>query len=233
MVTSRILLATGILCSSLAGAEPPGPPVPPTPFPPPPESARRPLDQLLSPGPGIPPQLAQRLGIPEEKLKQIRAAGFEANDQLISLEANLKRSQLALDRLLAEPSPEEKQVVQRLEEVGRAEVAVRKNRVLLLLQIRKLLGSELWQKLEAEAPPFEPELTDRRIAVAVGGRASVHVPGLARVAVGDPEVAEIKVAHDEILLNGRREGRTTVLAWSGNGARHSYVVEVRPPQPGK
>jgi hypothetical protein len=102
--------------------------------------------------PGIPPAVAQRLGLSVEVVKKVRDYGFEANEQLISLDADLKRAQLELEKTLAQPTPEENAVLAKVELVGRAELAVRKNRVVLMLRIRKLLGPETWDRLQAEFP---------------------------------------------------------------------------------
>jgi hypothetical protein len=40
--------------------------------------------------------------------------------------------------------------MQQVEAVGRAETAVRKNRIGLMLQMKQLLGPDNWQKFEAE-----------------------------------------------------------------------------------
>ena len=101
---------------------------------------------------GIPPPVAAKLGISPELAKQVRDASLDANEALITLEADLKRAQLELERTLAEPKPDESKVMQKLELITKAELAVRKNRVGLMLKVRKLLGPELWEKLQAEMP---------------------------------------------------------------------------------
>jgi Spy/CpxP family protein refolding chaperone len=107
---------------------------------------------------GIPPQVAAKLGIPQEKLQRIKDMGFDANEALIPLEADLKRAQLALQRLLSGTSPDERAVMQKLEAASQAELAIRKNRMGLMLRIRALLGPELWNKLQAELPPLGEDM---------------------------------------------------------------------------
>ena len=46
----------------------------------------------------------------------------------------------------------ELKVMQKLELISKAELAVRKNRVGLMLKVRKLIGPEAWEKLQAEMP---------------------------------------------------------------------------------
>lgn len=102
--------------------------------------------------PGIPPQVAQKLGLSPDVVKKVREFGFEANEQLIALDADLKRAQLELEKTLSQPNPDDSAVLSKVELVGRAELAVRKNRVALMLRIRKLLGPETWERLQAEFP---------------------------------------------------------------------------------
>ena len=140
-----LLFALALSATALAQPAPPPPPGLP-PMPPPPGAG------FFHAGPGIPPQVAAKLGIPNETVKKIQQLGFDANDQLISLEADLKRAQLELDRSLAQPSPDEASTLVKLEKISRAELAVLKNRMSLMLKIRNLLGPELWTKVEAELP---------------------------------------------------------------------------------
>ena len=109
-----------------------------------------PLGPLPAPAHGIPPHLVEKLGVPRDVAQRIQDLTFESNEALISIEADLKRAQLRLERLLRAPSPDEGAIFKQVEEVGRTETAVRRNRLGLMVQIKKLLGPDLWQKLEAE-----------------------------------------------------------------------------------
>jgi Spy/CpxP family protein refolding chaperone len=132
-------------------ATPPVPPVPPVPPMPPMPPAGGPMMMALPPPAyGIPPHIVEKLGLSKDLVQKIQDLTFEANDQLITLEAELKRGQLTLDKLLRAANPSDSAVMQQLETVGRAEMAVRKNRVGLMLQIKRLLGPDTWQKVEAE-----------------------------------------------------------------------------------
>jgi hypothetical protein len=112
----------------------------------------------MGPGglPGIPPDVAQRLGIPSETVKKVRDMSFDSNEQLITLDADVKRAHLEFQRYLAQTSPDENTAMQKLEVISKAELAVKKNRIGLMLRIRKLLGPDTWAKLEAEMPSQPP-----------------------------------------------------------------------------
>jgi hypothetical protein len=142
----RLVTALAVLLSLAAFAQGPAPLAPLPPLPPPPP------DALFRGPPGIPPQVAQKLGLSSELVKKVRDLGFDANEALIPLEGDLKRAQLDLERTLAQAQVEEAAVLLKAEAVSRTELAVRKNRLTLLVRIRKLVGPETWEKLQGEFP---------------------------------------------------------------------------------
>lgn len=154
----KLVAATCLSLATLAAAQPAPPPPPAVPLPP--EHVVRttrirhggpgPMALLESPT-GIPPQVATRLGISVENQKKVRDLAYEANSQLIGLEADLKRAQLELDRVLGADTVDEGATMSRLDAVGKTELAVRKNRVGLMLKVKKLVGNETWSRLLAEA----------------------------------------------------------------------------------
>jgi len=119
----------------------PMPPMPPEP-------------PLASPSFGIPPHVAAKIGLPQNLVQKVQDLTFSANEAVIGLEADLKRAQLVLEKELRQPSPNEGTVKDLVEKAGRAETAVRQNRVGLMLAIKKALGPEYWTKLEAEMGPL-------------------------------------------------------------------------------
>ena len=127
-----------------AAPMPPRPPMPPLPPEPP----------LAPPSFGIPADVAAKIGLPQNLVQKVQDLSFEANEALIGLEADLKRAQLVLEKELRQPSPNEGSVKDLVEKVGRAETAVRQNRVGLMVTIKKTLGPDYWQKLEAEMGPM-------------------------------------------------------------------------------
>lgn len=130
------------------------------PLPPPP-----PEPPLAPPSYGIPPQVAAKIGLPQTLVQKVQDLTFEANDALITLEAEHKRAQLALEKELRQPSPNEGTVKELVEKVGRAETAVRQNRVGLMVAIKKALGPDYWAKLEAEMGPMPMGIGPRQIRI--------------------------------------------------------------------
>ncbi|MFY0523493.1 hypothetical protein ACN28I_10030 [Archangium gephyra] len=133
----------------------PMPPMPPMPPEPP----------MAPPSFGIPADVAARIGLPQNLVQKVQDLSFDANEALIGLEADLKRAQLVLEKELRQPAPNEGTVKDLVEKVGRAETAVRQNRVGLMLAIKKTLGPDYWQKLEAEMGPMGMGSMQRRILI--------------------------------------------------------------------
>ena len=70
------------------------------------------------------------------------------------------------------------------------------------------------------------------VALGVGTQKVLMVPGIQRVAVGDPAVADVRtIGNNQLLIIGASEGKTTLLVWKSSGQRVSYLVSVRKQDP--
>ncbi|MBX5481259.1 MAG: periplasmic heavy metal sensor [Myxococcaceae bacterium] len=95
-------------------------------------------------------EVAQRAGISPEQQKKIEQLRYEADQQLIPLQAEVKKERLELKRLLSATKPDQRAVLAQVDKVARAQGEVKKNRIALMLKIRELVGPETWEKLKAE-----------------------------------------------------------------------------------
>lgn len=70
------------------------------------------------------------------------------------------------------------------------------------------------------------------LSLAVGQQKVVQVGNVARVAIGNPEIADVKQVGGggDLLLTGVNEGRTSLLVWKGD-TRINYTVSVRKQDP--
>lgn len=51
---------------------------------------------------------------------------------------------------------------------------------------------------------------------------------ISRVAVGDPEIADIETeGTNKLRVKGVSEGKTTLLVWTTDKARRSYLIDVK------
>ncbi|MBX5483153.1 MAG: pilus assembly protein N-terminal domain-containing protein [Myxococcaceae bacterium] len=70
------------------------------------------------------------------------------------------------------------------------------------------------------------------INLGVGTQKVITVPGISRIAVGDPSIADVKtIGNSQVLIIGSGEGKTTLLIWKNSGQRISYMVTVRRQDP--
>jgi Flp pilus assembly secretin CpaC len=70
------------------------------------------------------------------------------------------------------------------------------------------------------------------LQLAVGGQKSLTLPGIQRVAVGDPAIADIKtIGHSELLVIGASAGHTTLLVWK-RGAQTPEKFDITVSGPG-
>ena len=78
----------------------------------------------------------------------------------------------------------------------------------------------------AAAPLCVRAQTSGSLSLRTGQSIVVPAPGLERVAVGDGKIAGVVPAGaNEVVVNGKTVGSTTLFVWSGTG-RHDYVVTV-------
>ena len=67
----------------------------------------------------------------------------------------------------------------------------------------------------------DPEL----VVLEVGMEREMTVPGLTKVAIGDPGIADVHALGDsKILITGVSEGKTTMLAWMGSERLNKLIV---------
>lgn len=70
------------------------------------------------------------------------------------------------------------------------------------------------------------------ISLGVGEQKTLPLQNVARVAIGDPAVADVKqVGGGELLITGVAEGHTSLLVWLRNDRKLSYSVSVRKQDP--
>jgi Flp pilus assembly secretin CpaC len=79
----------------------------------------------------------------------------------------------------------------------------------------------------AQAPRAAPPPAASELALDVGAQHTLDVPGLQRVKVGDPGVADVRTGEaSRLTVKGVTPGRTTLTVWTGE-ARTTYDVVVR------
>jgi Flp pilus assembly secretin CpaC len=95
---------------------------------------------------------------------------------------------------------------------------------LSLVSLLSIAAPALAQAPSTEAPPAAAEtLTLKR-----GAKHVLTVPGLSRVAVGDPDVADVETTgEDSVQVTARKKGQTTLMTWGTGGKRRAWTVVVK------
>jgi len=66
------------------------------------------------------------------------------------------------------------------------------------------------------------------LTLGLGAQKTIAVPGVSRVQILDPSVADVKlIGTQQILVLARKEGRTTLLIWKSSGERLSYLISIK------
>ncbi|MFP2932464.1 pilus assembly protein N-terminal domain-containing protein [Pyxidicoccus sp. 3LG] len=69
-------------------------------------------------------------------------------------------------------------------------------------------------------------------SLGVGSQKVLSIPGMSRVALGDPTIATATtLGSNQLLITGLSEGKTTLLVWKTSGQRVSYIIAVRKQDP--
>ncbi len=77
-----------------------------------------------------------------------------------------------------------------------------------------------------------PEIKGDTLTLQQGETRGLSVPGVSRVAVGDPRIADITVdgKTGSVRITGGQKGKTTLLVWTRSGeteSRQSHLIEVQ------
>jgi serine/threonine-protein kinase len=79
------------------------------------------------------------------------------------------------------------------------------------------------EKVQAKKPAPDETLTLKKDEVR-----TLEVKELIRIAVGDPEVADISVSDTGgVRIQGRKQGETTLLVWTKDGSRKAYRLVIQ------
>jgi Flp pilus assembly secretin CpaC len=75
---------------------------------------------------------------------------------------------------------------------------------------------------EEEGPPSTP------LELGVGAQVVLNIAGIQRVAIGDPDVCDVRpMGNSTLKLIGQHKGVTTLIVWKAGGARLEYTIHVR------
>jgi serine/threonine-protein kinase len=96
-----------------------------------------------------------------------------------------------------------------------------------------LAGADVltWGKRESQVTETaEPHPESLPLTLVMGERHELEVPGVERVAVGDPYLVEVRpTGDDRVRLEALKPGTTYLRVWKRDGTRRDWRVSVRTP----
>jgi eukaryotic-like serine/threonine-protein kinase len=136
----------------------------------------------------------------------------------------------ALDRGLAlEPAERFASMDALLEALVQAPRSSRRWWALGLAAGLALAGTGVWSWWERAAATVIDDSVP--MTLTVDEQRDLHVPGLARVALGDTNVLDVAVDGEKLHLRALASGDTTLLVWTRDKARIPYVITVKAAEP--
>lgn len=107
------------------------------------------------------PELVQKLGITPDQVKKMDDILQQHRLHLIDLHATLDKQELILEPLVSADQPDETRILAQIDKVAQARADLEKANARMLLDIRRVLTQEQWQKLKSETPSPAPAPTPR------------------------------------------------------------------------
>jgi len=89
-----------------------------------------------------------QLGLDDRQIEKIEELSYRADRARLDIHHELQKARLDLKHMMDADRPEEKAVFAQLEKIAALELDLKKNRIGLMLAIRKLLTPEQWEKME-------------------------------------------------------------------------------------
>ena len=124
--------------------------------------------------------VADRLKLSPELRTKVQDAVYKSSGAALEIKARIDRAELDLKHLMGQASFEDKAVLKAVDALNGAEAELRKNRVQLMLDVRKLLTPDQWKELlraRAEQRERRRDREDGPGGMGGMGRMHGHGPG--------------------------------------------------------
>ena len=108
------------------------------------------------------PDLVQKLGITQDQIRKMDDILQQHRLRLVDLHANLEKQELMLEPMVSADQPDESKILAQIDKVAQARADLEKANARMLLDIRRVLTADQWQKLKAEVPPLAPGIGRQR-----------------------------------------------------------------------
>jgi Spy/CpxP family protein refolding chaperone len=119
--------------------------------------------------------LKDKVGLSDAQIDQIQKLQYQADRDKLDIEHEMRKARLDLEQAMQAERPDRAKIFGQLDKLGQIETQMKKNRVGLMLEIRKLVSPEQWQKMEELHAEHKMQRRARRMQ---NRRAGPDAPGL-------------------------------------------------------
>jgi periplasmic protein CpxP/Spy len=98
------------------------------------------------------PEWVQKLGLTPDQQKRMEAVSEQSRPGLMDLLATVRKEEAAMEPLLAADQPDEGKIIAQIDRVAQARAELEKANARMLLGLRRVLTSDQWKTLQADAP---------------------------------------------------------------------------------
>jgi periplasmic protein CpxP/Spy len=98
------------------------------------------------------PEWVQKLGLTPDQQKRMEAVSEQSRPGLMDLLATVRKEETAMEPLLAADQPDEGKILAQIDRVAQARAELEKANARMLLGLRRVLTSDQWKTLQADAP---------------------------------------------------------------------------------
>jgi Spy/CpxP family protein refolding chaperone len=103
------------------------------------------------------PDLAQQLAITADQINRMDDILQQHRLRLVDLHAAVQKQELIMEPLVSADQPDETKLLAQIDKVAQARADLEKENARMLLDIRRVLTQDQWQKLKAVNPPRPAE----------------------------------------------------------------------------
>jgi Spy/CpxP family protein refolding chaperone len=93
-------------------------------------------------------RVLREIGLNEGQIQKVMELTYAADRAKVDIHASVEKARMDLQQMMAADQPDRNKVFPQIEAIGKLEVELHKNRIGLMLEIRKLVTPEQWEKLE-------------------------------------------------------------------------------------
>jgi predicted transposase len=112
--------------------------------------------------PGHFDEIAAKLGLSEEQKSKVSDIVYASRSAKVDIDGRAEKAKIELKRLMMADPIDEKAVMKALDTLNAAEGDLRKNKIQLMLSIRKELTADQWKQLVAMRKDMREERRERR-----------------------------------------------------------------------